>query len=62
MLYSFPANGKEVDSKDGLTPSPVNDHYIEAVLIAFFMQKILDLSWRIRNDNLFHFKTKPPLV
>jgi len=34
-----------VDSKYGLTPPPMNDDYVKAVCVAFFMQKILDFSW-----------------
>jgi hypothetical protein len=52
-----------VDGKDSLTPSPVNDHYIETVRMAFFMQKILDFSWCVWNYDLFHIlKSTPPNV
>jgi len=49
-----------VDAEYGLAASSVNNDNIEPVLIAFFMQKILQFSWLIGNNNLFHFNSKPP--
>jgi hypothetical protein len=43
-----------VDAEYGLATSSMNNDNIEPVVIAFFMQKILQFSWLIGNDNLFH--------
>tara|TARA_Y100000590_G_scaffold232492_1_gene261886 strand:+ start:78 stop:236 length:159 start_codon:yes stop_codon:yes gene_type:complete len=51
-----------VNCKDGFPSSAVNNDNIEAVLIAFLVQKILDFSGLVGNDDLFQNITKPPLV
>ena len=49
-----------VDAEYGLAASSMNNDDVKPVVVAFFMQKILQFSWLIGNDNLFHFNSKPP--
>ena len=43
-----------VDAEYGLAASAMNNDNIEPVLIAFFMQKILQFSWLIGNNDFRH--------